>query len=210
MWLRNWQDDLRRSAVVCGILQMFACLGLLFARYPAFVASQYAQVDARYFDGAMRVGGESAVRAFGLILLAAYIFLPSTLLVIYFAVEGLVRWVAAIVTGEVIGTLPVFVAEIVAAKYRAHLDEKKQGERVPDLVSTPPVEGSGYDLMVASCRQKDWNELSTISYNDALYELAHYFIADPPRRHVYLLRKAPVSKVVRGLHHYSPEEVLTH
>jgi hypothetical protein len=68
--------------------------------------------------------------------------------------------------------------------------------------------GTDYDLRIESCRPKPWTALTTISYNDQLYEVAREFTGSPPRRFVYLLRKAPERKLVRGLHHYSPEETL--
>ena len=48
----------------------------------------------------------------------------------------------------------------------------------------------------------------TVSYEDQLYEVASQEEGTPPRRFVYLLRPKPDHKVVRGLHHYDPEEAL--
>lgn len=72
-----------------------------------------------------------------------------------------------------------------------------------------PGESADHDLRVESSRPKPWNQLTTISHNDQLYEVARELTGQPPRRFVYLLRKAPESKVVRGLYHYSPDETLT-
>jgi hypothetical protein len=70
------------------------------------------------------------------------------------------------------------------------------------------ADDSKAELRIASCRPKDWNAALTISYEDHLYEVARSFEEAPPRRFVYLLRRAPQSKVVRGLYHYDPNEVL--
>ncbi len=154
-------------------------------------------------------GGDTAVRGMGIIFFLAYILLPVTLMLIYFGFEGAVRFVAAGATGEVVGTLPLALVDMAGQKWNAYYAEKKQGPRVPDLVSVPPTDGSGYDLSIASCREKPgWDHLMTISYNETLYEVLDSVEGDEPRKHVYLLRRAPLHKVVRGLYHYDPEEAM--
>jgi hypothetical protein len=86
------------------------------------------------------------------------------------------------------------------------LREYQLGPRICDLVVAAPEGKQEYDLEIASCRPKDWNQSLTISYGDHLFELAEISKAEAPRRFVYRLRKAPVSKVVRGLHLYDPLE----
>ncbi len=207
-WLPQWHGNLRTSAAGSGVAQTLTALGVLLARYPKFVNDQVAQIDVRVINGMAEKGGETAVRGIGIILLAAYVLLPLSILLIYFAFEGVVRLVAAVTTGEVVGTLPLALVDMAGQKWNSYYAEKKLGPRVPDLVSLP-TDGSGYDLRIASCREKPgWNELMTISHNETLYEVAGYEGGEEPRRHVYLLRRAPLHKVVRGLHHYDPEEVM--
>lgn len=208
-WLPQWQANLRTSASVSGVLQILTSLGILIARYPRFVNEQVAAIDVRVINGMAEKGGDTAVRGIGIILLAAYVLLPLSILLIYFAFEGVVRFVAAMTTGEVVGTLPLALVDMAGQKWNAYYAEKKQGPRVPDLVSVPPMDGNGYDLSIASCREKPgWDHLMTISYQETLYEVIDYVEGDEPRRHVYLLRRAPLHKVVRGLHHYDPKEVM--
>jgi hypothetical protein len=208
-WLPQWHGNLLTSAAASGIAQMLSALGILAVRYPRFIQEQVAQIDARVVAGLAEKGGDTAVRAAGIILLVAYVLLPTSLLLIYFAFEGAVRLIAAISTREVVGTLPLALLDIASQKWSEYYAEKKQGPRVPDLVSEPPMNGSGYDLAIASCRSRPgWDHLMTISYNDKLYEVAEYIEGDEPRKHIYLLRLAPLQKVVRGLHQYDPEEVM--
>ena len=207
-WLPQWHGNLRSSAAVSGVAQTLTALGVLLIRYPKFVNDQVAQLDVRVINGMAEKGGDTAVRGIGIIFLFAYILLPLSILLIYFAFEGVVRLVAAMTTGEVVGTLPLALLDIAGQKWNAYYAEKKQGPRVPDLVSLAPGD-SGYDLVIASCREKPgWDHLMTISYNETLYEVAGYEGGEEPRGHVYLLRRAPLHKVVRGLHHYEPEEVM--
>ena len=209
LWLPEWQGSLRRSAVVSGTVQILLCLAALLLRYPRFVDSQLNAIPAEVFMKAAERGGDTSVRGFGIILLFAYVLTPLSLLLIYFVFEGTVRLTAALTTGEVVGSLPFLIVEKSVSKIEKMREEKRQGPRIPDVVSAPPLDGSGYDLAVSSCRAKpNWNESMTVSYQDRLFEVMDYIEAAPPRRHVYLLRKAPEHKVVRGLHHYDPEEVL--
>lgn len=188
---------------------MLSALGILAVRYPRFIHEQVAQIDLRVVAGLAEKGGDTAVRAAGIILLVAYVLLPTSLLLIYFAFEGAVRLIAAVSAREVVGTLPLALVDMASQKWSEYYAEKQQGPRVPDLVSAPMMGASGYDLAIASCRSKQgWDHLMTISYHDTLYEVADYAEGDEPRRHVYLLRRAPAHKVVRGLHHYDPEEVM--
>ncbi|MGE5110620.1 MAG: hypothetical protein ACM3JB_07185 [Acidobacteriaceae bacterium] len=50
----------------------------------------------------------------------------------------------------------------------------------------------------------------TVSYQDQLYEITDYMYVESenPRRHLYYLRPAPAHKIVRGIHHYDPQEVM--
>jgi hypothetical protein len=48
----------------------------------------------------------------------------------------------------------------------------------------------------------------TVSYRDELYEIIGEAHAAKPRPWIYLLRKKPEGKVVRGLHVYAADELL--
>ena len=80
------------------------------------------------------------------------------------------------------------------------------GGKVVDEV----LHGSGQDfeLRIASCRPKPWTAMTTISYQDQLFEMFKQELGERPRRFIYLLRKAPPHKIVRGRHEYDPEEVV--
>lgn len=200
--------DLRTPALISGILQIAGCAALIVLRYPAFVKSTMAAEGMERAQlGAMEKGGETAVMGFGLVLLAAYLVHPITLLLDYFCLEGLVRALAAFVTGEAVPTLPLVGVAWVQQRRGAAAAEKALGPRVVDLVQ--PGDGSLYDLLIASCRPKQgWDHLMTVSYQEKLYEVTHHEEGAPPRRFLYHLRKKPEGKVVRGLYHYDPAEVL--
>ncbi|MGH9669128.1 MAG: hypothetical protein ACRD3A_03345 [Terriglobales bacterium] len=200
--------DMRTPALISGMLQILACFVLIVLLYPAFVNRVMAgQSMEKAQLGAMEKGGETAVMGFGLVLLAAYLVHPVTLLLEYFLLEGFVRALAALVTGEVVPTLPLVGLAWALGRTQAAAAEKALGPRIVDLVQ--PGDGSLYDLLIASCRPKEgWDHLMTVSYQEKLYEVTHHEEGNRPRRFLYHLRRKPEGKVVRGLYHYDPAEVL--
>jgi hypothetical protein len=195
-----------QGAAVSGVIQLIVCLGMLGYRYVLYANQRLFAVPDKVVLGAAEQGGETAVMGMGLFILVEYIFQPITLVIIYFAFEGFIRGTAALVTGEIVPTLPLQVAAWLHGRGEDHYHEHQLGPRVVDEVK-PGVAGD-YDLVIESCRPKPWNKSHTVRYNDELYELMHEIIGEPPRRFVYVLRKMPPGKLVRGLYDYEPEETL--
>lgn len=207
---RRFLDDpevsMKRGALLSGIVELVLCAFLLWWRYPRFFAARMEEAHA----AAMKVGGDritEGVYAFGRTGLGFFEYLihPITLLLFYFVVEGAVRLATATITGEVLPTLPL---QLVAWTH-GWMDRKRHqrhlGPAIVDVVKPGAVD---YDLRIESCRPKPWTAFSTISYDDQLYEVLRSVDGPPPRRFVYLMRKAPLNKVIRGLHQYRPDETL--
>jgi hypothetical protein len=194
------------AAGISGAAQLLFCLGALIYRYFSFF-HQRLFADTNLILKAGQIGGESAVMGSGLLLLLEYLLQPLTMVLCYFAFEGVVRLVAAVVTDEVFPTLPLHLALRLQQKLHSLHHERVLGERIIDQVSF--VETSTCNLRIASCRPKEgWNKLITVAYQDELYEVAAAQEGNPPRPFVYLLRRKPGHKVIRGIHHYDPEEAL--
>ena len=193
-------------AIASGILQMLAAFGLLIYRYVVFFNEQFGAIPANTMVAATEQGGDTAVRGLGLIILVAYLLRPLSLLLIYFVIEGLVRVAAAIISSEIVPTLPLQLMALAHARIIKSKYERDLGPLVEDLVSP----GAGdFALCIASCRPKPWTPMTTIAYEDRLYELAREDTAEPPRRWVYVLRKRPEHKIVRGeIYQYRQDELL--
>ena len=207
-FVRDHAEDLRLPSMLTGFGQFLACVAFLIVGYPAFLRSQIDAINQEQMLRGLEKGGESAVMIGGIAMFFAYLFLPKTIALVYFAFEGAVRGIAAFIHNEPVGTLPLYVLLLASRKAKAEYHEHQLGPRIPDEVTVLGTDDSTCELKIASCRPKDWNEALTISYNENLYELSRKLEERPPRRFVYLLRRAPRSKVVRGLHAYDPEEVL--
>ncbi|MCU1283991.1 MAG: hypothetical protein JWO13_341 [Acidobacteriales bacterium] len=203
------------AAFWSGFAEFLPCLVLLIYRYFIFSSQRLAAGSGNVVATAAAKGGETAVMGSGLFLLADYIFDPLTLLNLYFLVEGILRTSAAIVTGEVVPCLPLQGLAWIHGKLDARYAEHAAGPRVPDEVQLMPgADGPDSDqVRIASCRAKEnWGPLMTISYNDALFEVATMeelkTKPDAERRFIYVLRKKPAWKIVRGIHNYDPAEVM--
>lgn len=208
-----WQPastvDFRRATLLSGVLQFGGCLFLLIDRYLAFF-QQRVQEMGTVVIGA---GAEEALASrtlqygMGLVTTLEYLMKPLTILLIYFGLEGLVRLGAALITEELLPTLPLALAVRLQERIEGRRAEKALGPPIADLVER--ATGKDYELRIASCRPKPtWDRLMTVAFEDEHYEVVREEPGRPPRRFIYLLRKIPPGKIIRGLHHYDPHEPL--
>jgi hypothetical protein len=191
-------------------LQFLGCLGAFILRFFLF---RQQRIDQWAAD-VIRQGGEEIFLArgagftIGFMTTIDYLIQPLSLLLIYFTVEGAVRMLAGLVTGEVVGTLPLQAVAWLHGKAEARWAERKLGPRVADLVQKG--DGTSCDLRILSCRpKKTWDRMMTIVYEDVFYELVGEERGQLPRQFAYLLRRIPEGKIIRGHHYYRPDEPLT-
>jgi hypothetical protein len=196
------------GAFISGVTECCLCVFMLIFYYFIFTNQIMAPLPLREFLRAAEDKGETAIHGFGLIIIFLFITSPITLLLFYFIIEGGVRALAALITGEIVPTLPLQLIALTHGLGEKIAVERKLGKRISDEVQRPGPEG--FDLLIASCRQKkDWNyRLNTISFDDMLYEVAEQRSSAAPRKYVYLLRRKHEAGLVRVLHHYHPDDVL--
>lgn len=210
-WAWASEAGLRASTILSGIAEILICLGMYIARFLIFFQWRIGTIA----DAAMKSGSgegvlsaEAAQFGMGFTTLVEYVFSPLSLLLTYFMIEGGLRLLAALATHETIGTLPLYGLAWIGESIGRARKECQLGPRVVDEVQ--PCEGIEYDLVIASCREKkDWTNLTTIEYQNQFYELFARKSGVPPRPHIYQLKKLSPGRVIRGLHHYSPDEALT-
>jgi hypothetical protein len=143
---------------------------------------------------------------FGGILMVEYVFQFTTLVLLFLMVEGAIRAIAAIGSGEILPSLPLQMLSFLQGKLEVRGHEARMGKRVRDNAL---ITADGESLQISSCRPKAWTQLTTISYEGVLYEVIEEKAGEAPRRFAYVLRKKPVSAVIRGIHSYDPDEALT-
>ncbi len=201
--------ELRHGTFLSGLVQSMACLMVMIHRYLEFFQWRVGTIGERAFD-AYHEGlliGKYVQFGIGTVTTVEYLFQPLTLLLAYFWLEGGVRLFAAAITGEIVATLPLYLAALAHDRIIQVRTERALGPRVRDEVEWES--GEEYELHIASSRPKsNWNQLMTVAYADQMFEVVKQKEGSPPRRFVYLLRKRPAGKVIRGLHHYHPDEPL--
>ncbi|MCI0354343.1 MAG: hypothetical protein L0099_04775, partial [Acidobacteria bacterium] len=170
---RRWVEErggshLTTAAVASGLLQFLGCLGAVIGRFFLFRQQRMNQWLESEAQGAlMGTHGQFTV---GLFTVLEYVIQPLTLLLLYFTLEGAVRLLAGIVTGEVVGTLPLQGVAWLHGKAEGRWAEWKLGPRIADLVQKG--DGTKYDLRILSCRpKKTWDRMMTIVFLEEFYEL---------------------------------------
>lgn len=194
-----------RGAIVSGIIEIFAGLGLLIHGYGIYTQAQLASVPSSVLLASGKQGGESAIMGLGSIYLVGYVFQPLSLVLLFVTAEGGCRMIAALTTGETLPIFPLYVMSLLHTGFGSWHRESQMGRRIRDDVQCV----RGELLQISSCRPKSWNSLTTIAYDSVLYEVDSVKQSSGPRRFVYVLRKKHASGIVRGLHQYSPDETLT-
>ncbi len=201
--------DLRNGALVSGVIEGLGCLLIFVVRYLGFIQAKVgAMAEQAIAKGQEGVLAAPAVQyGMGYVSMVEYFLQPLTWVLLYFAVEGAVRAVAAATTEETIGTLPLHLVAWADERVGEWRMERALGPRVADIVES--VYSPDYDLRVFTCRPKrDWDRMMTVSHEGQLYEVLGQQDGKPPRRFIYRLRKSKSGWVVRTIHDYDPAEVL--
>jgi hypothetical protein len=203
------RGNLRPGAAVSGLVQCLGCLGIFCVRYLSFLQQRVGGLGER----GIAHGAEEALMSrgaqfgMGYVSMVEYLFHPLSLLLIYFTLEGAVRFHAAAITEEIVGTLPLHLVAWAQERVGQARAERALGPRVPDLVES--VYSADLDLRIFSCRPKlHWDRLITVSYDDQLYAAVGEQPGKAPYRFIYELRKVPRGWIIRNVHHCSPDEVL--
>ena len=197
----------RGPAMASGAVEVVLAMDLLIHHYFAYANHWLSTVPDQVWMGGFSAEGEPSLMGLGVFALIGFALQPLTLVLLYFAAEGGSRGLAALLMGEIRGSLPFWLVAFLQTKAEAWREEKKLGPRITDQVEKMLPEEN--DLRIASCRPKpDWDERVTISYQQMLYEVASQETGSKPRPFVYFLRPKPEYKVIRALRYYVPDEVL--
>lgn len=201
--------DLRPAAAASGVVQTLACAFIAWWSYIAFLDAHVKELGGVILKHGLdeKLANPYMQYSMGIWGMFLYLAQPRTLVLIYFAVEGVVRFMPPIITGEVVGTLPLYLVAMLHNRFSRWDAERALPPLVADRVEH--VAAGDHELRIWSCRPRpSWDHLMTVSYEDQLYEVVRQELAARPRPFVYMLRKRPEGKVVRGLHHYHPDELL--
>jgi hypothetical protein len=111
---RQWfftEYDMWPAAAACGIAQYLTCVVCLFVRY---VSAMQRTLEG--FAGATVAQGREEALAVpavqfgaGFAALTQFMFSPLSVILFYLILEGLFRFLAAVVSHEIIGTMPLYL-----------------------------------------------------------------------------------------------------
>jgi len=181
------------GACLSGVLELVLSLSFLVIRFMAYATHRTTEA-LPLFSGPL--------------LYLIYLTQPLSMILIFFTIEGAIRGLAGGVGNQIMCSLPFKIMAMIHGKVEQIRHEKRLGGLLPDDVQRGGTDG--YDLIVSSCRPKPgWHyHLNTVSYEHELFEIVGERTGVAPRRFVYLLRKFPANKMVRGIQHYDPNDVM--
>lgn len=203
------QADLRQGALASGLAAAVGCFILLIFRYLDFLQFRVGDLGQRAIDRGQEVVLTNEVAHFGMgtVALAEYLFQPLTVALIYFCLEGTVRFFAALITQEVTGTLPLYLLAWIEDRFSQARAERKLGPRMPDIIEE--VYSNEYDARVFTCRRRrHWDRMFTLEWNGQFYEVVGEQPGKPPHHYIYRLKKSPKGRVVRSVRAYDAEELM--
>jgi hypothetical protein len=187
------------AAIVTGPLQTFLFFKWFLAGYFSFLA-----LRAQQLQGSIQRMNQTTQAWFLLVLFIEYVlFHPWGLLCLYLAVEGAIRFIAGVGASEVVPSLPVVLAFKINAYVRARKEQRRHQylATIPDSFEILP---GGERLRIAAARPKErWNSSITIGIEGECYEVEREERGPPPRTYVYILRRAPIGKAMRGYEEYN-------
>lgn len=190
------------AAILTGVLQTLLCAWLLFSGYRALLALRVAK-----YGNILERGNETTQVWFLVVFFIEYVlFHPFALLLLYLTLEGCVRFVSGVCLSEVVPSLPVVLAFKATALIRRNQTQRKLAPlaAIPDVFE---VLADGERLRIASALAKStWTANLTIGIHGEWYEVEREETGAPPRVHVYVLRRAPIGKILRGYEEYDPSQ----
>jgi hypothetical protein len=203
-WVRNVrrpnsQLSVLRAAIITGALQACFCVRWFLSGFMAFLFLRSQQ-----YGNTLQHQNESTQAWLAIVFFFEYLlFHPIALLLFYLSLEGFIRFIAALSVSEVVPSLPIVLGFTV----KRHFAGRKDRHRRQALASIPDsfeVLADGEHLRIAASQAKTtWNAALTIGVDGAWYEVEREETGIPPREYVYFLKRAPVSKMLRGYEEYN-------
>ena len=182
------------SATWGGLAQLLLAAFILVVRLKNHFVLRAQQLGP-HVAGSNETG--QAIIAF--IVVLDFLIHPLSLLFLYLAIEGLVRFAGGLVTGEIVPNLLVSLYFKTADSLSRSSARRRSPPPVPDIAE--PLAGGR--IKVSSANQKTgWNSSVTIGVGGQWFEVESEEQALPPRAFVYVLRPASPGKVLRGYQEY--------
>jgi hypothetical protein len=194
--------QLSRASMLSGIVEAALAIVSLTVWYSIYVTL----LSSAAAHSSVAVPEQSANR----IGMFAYVWFwlnPITWVVAYFVLEGAMRFLAGLVTGEAYAILPLWALE----RSLRFVEQRNARPALPLVADEITPGDASCDMKIASCREKsNWKYPFTIRFAGSYFQVVGSVNLDAgPRPHVYSLRRLPPGEVAGGLKNYDPADILT-
>lgn len=183
-----------RSATWGGLVQFLLAALLLLIRLKDHFVLRAQQLGPRVAGS--NETGQAIIAA---IVVLDFLIHPLSLLLLYLAIEGLVRFAGGLTTGEIVPSLLVSLSFKTADFVSRSSARRHSAPPVPDLAERLP---DGRIRISSAIQKAGWNASVTISIGGQWFEVESEAQAPPPRAFAYVLRPASPGKVLRGYQEY--------
>jgi hypothetical protein len=162
----------------------------------------------RAYGMATQIAGSNETgQAIMVVVVALEYFLhPLSLLLLYLAIEGSIRFVGGLITGEIVPSLAVSLFFKASSSFSRSRARRSAPPHVSDLLDHLP-EGR---IRISSAEIKTgWNASLTIGLSGQWFEVEREETGNSPRSFVYILRPIPTGKILRRYEEYQDSSALS-
>lgn len=206
--LRLTRLPLAFGTSIGGIFQLVGALWLGGYLYRRYMESLWSSLEYLVMDSTATVTQFTIMGYGGTHFLGFMLFTPTGWLLMYFFAEGLIRAGAGLATGQPLASLPLWLLERVLRLFVHGARSWSDGPPIADRVEYD----DGGTVFIDTCRERNWNERSTLKIDETLYTVVDYQPApqatEKRHRHRYTLQPIGPSHLVRSIYHYHPEDIL--
>jgi len=202
-WFGSREISWRGATIISGGLQFLIGPVALLLWYSFLMGGWASRVVDYLLGRAPNVElNEAAIGFLGLGVVASH---PVTWIIFYLFLEGAGRAIAAAITGEINGTLPLVLLD------RAYLFARrrlwvKEPPLVPDLVTLDETRAEWQLKIEASQAKYGWEAGRLVRYGDAYFCIESCCESGGARPFVYTLRRLPAGVPSRSIIFYSPQD----
>jgi len=198
-WRPGSQLTVLRCAMWGGAAQLLLMASALIVQFQHFFIAR-SHLFAPHMNG-VNSTGEATITV---LVALEFVFHPLPFFLLYLALEGVVRFVGAFITAEVVPSLLVFLFFKLSNATSKSIQGRRSGPPVADAMQRLP---DGRVTIATASLKPGWNASITIGIGGQWFEVEREEQAMPPRPFVYVLRPAPTGKVLRGYQEYPDRTV---
>jgi hypothetical protein len=188
-----------RSATWGGLAQLLLAALFLIVRL-----KHHFVLRAQQLGPHLAGSNETGQAIVALIVFLDFMIHPLSLLLLYLAIEGLVRFAGGMITGEIVPNLLVSLYFKTSNSTSRSLARRHGPAPMADIADRLP---DGRIRISSASRKAGWNSSITVGIGGQWFEVESEEQAPPPRAFVYVLRPASPGKVLRGYQEYDAADL---